>query len=234
MVPPQLKAESRNYRESSASWSSWERRRLRCPCGPPRCRPPAVRTGRLPGAGGSSCPPSVGAAGAAALPGGGPVRVAPRGFLPACLPACRCVEASRGAVFCMFGGFCSGILLWVSAAAYLCLPRLWGSGSFALAFPPAPGRRRKLLKSVPEAVEQPPPAEARRWPELAEGAGGLRAGRCERFPQRARGGGGGPQPVRERPPAASRADPAAATPSARAARGEGAASASEPEVREAD
>lgn len=156
--------------------------------------------------------------------------------LPACLPACRCVEASRGAVFCMFGGFCSGILLWVSAAAYLCLPRLWGSGSFALAFPPAPGRRRKLLKSVPEAVEQPPPAEARRWPELAEGAGGLRAGRCERFPQRARGGGGGggPQPVRERPPAASRADPAAATPSARAARGEGAASASEPEVREAD
>lgn len=135
----------------------------------------------------------------------------------------------------MFGGFCSGILLWVSAAAYLCLPRLWGSGSFALAFPPAPGRRRKLLKSVPEAVEQPPPAEAQRWPELAEGAGGLRAGRCERFPQRARGGGGGgPQPVRERPPAASRADPAAATPSARAARGEGAASASEPEVREAD
>lgn len=132
----------------------------------------------------------------------------------------------------MFGVFCSGIL-WVSAVAYLCFPRLWGLGSLALAFPPAPGRRKKLLKDVPEAVEQPRPAEARRWPELAAGPVGLWAGRCGRFRQRARGGGG-PQPAWERPPAASRAGPAAATPSVRAARGEGPASASEPEAREVD
>lgn len=168
MVPPQLKAESRNYRESSASWSSWERRRLRCPCGPPRCRPPAVRTGRLPGAGGSSCPPSVGAAGAAALPGGGPVRVAPRGFLPACLPACRCVEASRGAVFLYVWGFLFrhpplglGCCLSLSSS-------FMGFGVFCACFSTRPGKAQEALKKCPRGCGT---AAAGRGPEVARTRG---------------------------------------------------------------